>query len=151
MVKICCCNMVITVKNHENWKNHTFWQKSKSGHKLVNFFCICMVNIVFKMQMYLVFLLFNGNCVYWKTRPILSSKVRPMNYKILIYIFRLIIEVEWLIKKVIANLDSSKASSPDCIPVVLLKNCEPKLSYILAEHFSMCLKESCFPNCLKGS
>ena len=32
---------------------------------------------------------------------------------------------------------------PDCIPVVvLLKNCEPKLSYILAELFNMCLKVS---------
>ena len=29
-----------------------------------------------------------------------------------------------IIKKVITNLDSSKASGPDCIQVVLLKNCE---------------------------
>ena len=29
-----------------------------------------------------------------------------------------------MIKKVITNLDSSKASGPDCIQVVLLKNCE---------------------------
>ena len=28
------------------------------------------------------------------------------------------------------NLDW-KASGPDCIPVVVLKNCEPELSYIL--------------------
>ena len=28
-----------------------------------------------------------------------------------------------MIKKVIMNLDLSKASSPDCIPVVVLKNC----------------------------
>ena len=27
------------------------------------------------------------------------------------------------VKKIITNLDSSKASGPDCIPVVLLKNC----------------------------
>ena len=33
-------------------------------------------------------------------------------------------------KKVITNLDLSNASSPDCIPVVVLKNCEPELSYI---------------------
>ena len=33
------------------------------------------------------------------------------------------------------NLNSSKASGPDCIPVVVLKNCEPELSHILAEHF----------------
>ena len=35
------------------------------------------------------------------------------------------------------NLDSSKASGPDCIPVVVLKNCEPDLSYILAELFNV--------------
>ena len=57
----------------------------------------------------------------------------------------------WMVKKVIKNLDSSKASGPDCIPVVVLKNCELELSYILAELFSMCLKESCFPNCWKVS
>ena len=49
-------------------------------------------------------------------------------------------------KTIIINLDSSKASSPDCIPVVVLKNCDPELSYIPAELFKMCLKESCFPD-----
>ena len=43
------------------------------------------------------------------------------------------------------NLDLSKASGPDCIPVVVLKNCQPERSCILAELFSKCLKESCFP------
>ena len=33
-----------------------------------------------------------------------------------------------MVKKVIVNLDSSKVSGPDCIPVVVLKNCEPELS-----------------------
>ena len=47
------------------------------------------------------------------------------------------------------NLHSLKASSPDCIPVVFLKNCEPELSYILAKLFNKCLKESCFPDCCK--
>ena len=56
-----------------------------------------------------------------------------------------------MFKKVITNLDSSKASGPDCIPVVVLKNCEPELSYILAKLFNMCLKESCFPDCWKVS
>ena len=49
------------------------------------------------------------------------------------------------------DLDSSKASGPDCIPVVVLKNCELELSYILAELFNKCLKESCFPDCWKVS
>ena len=39
-----------------------------------------------------------------------------------------------------------QTSGPDCIPVVVLKNCEPELSYILAELFNKCLEESCFPD-----
>ena len=42
-----------------------------------------------------------------------------------------------MVTKVITNLDSSKASGPDCIPVVVLKNCEPELSYVLAELFNV--------------
>ena len=49
------------------------------------------------------------------------------------------------------NLDLSKASGPDCIPVVVLKNGELELSYILAEIFNKCLKEPCFPDCWKVS
>ena len=55
-----------------------------------------------------------------------------------------------MIKKVIMNLDLSKASGPDCIPVVVLKNCEPELPYIFAELFNKCLKESCFSRLLEG-
>ena len=50
-------------------------------------------------------------------------------------------------KKVIINLDSSKVTGPDCIPVVVIKNCESELSYVLAELFNMCAKECCFPDC----
>ena len=56
-----------------------------------------------------------------------------------------------MVKKVIANLDSSKAPGRDCIPLVVQKNCEPELSHKLAELFNMCLKESCFPDCWKVS
>ena len=42
-------------------------------------------------------------------------------------------------------------SGPDCVPVVVLKTCEPELSYMLAELFNMCLKESCFPDRWKVS
>ena len=45
-----------------------------------------------------------------------------------------------MVEKVIKNLDLSKASGPDCIPVEVLKNYEPELSYILAELFNKCLK-----------
>ena len=44
-----------------------------------------------------------------------------------------------MVKKVIMNLDLSEASGPDCIPVVVLQNWEPELSYILAELFNKCL------------
>ena len=56
-----------------------------------------------------------------------------------------------MVKKVRANIDSSKTFGPDCIPVVVLKNCGPELSHILVELFNMCLKESCFPDCWKVS
>ena len=56
-----------------------------------------------------------------------------------------------MVKKVIMNLDLSKASGPDCIPVVVLKNCEPELSYILAKLFSKRLKEVCFTDCCQVS
>ena len=55
-----------------------------------------------------------------------------------------------VVKKVTTNIDLSKASGSDCIPVVVLKKYEPELSYI-AELFNMCLKESCFPDCSKVS
>ena len=52
-----------------------------------------------------------------------------------------------MVKKVKMNLDLSKASRPDSISVVVLKNCEPGLFFKLAELFNMCLKEYCFPDC----
>ena len=56
-----------------------------------------------------------------------------------------------MVRKVVMNLDLSKASGPDCIPVVVLKNCEPDLFHILAELFNKYLKKSCFPDCWKVS
>ena len=56
-----------------------------------------------------------------------------------------------MVKKVITNLDLSRASGPDCIPAVVLKNCESELSYNLAKLFNNCLKESCFPDSWKVS
>ena len=56
-----------------------------------------------------------------------------------------------MVRKVVMNPDLSKASGPDCIPVLVLKNCEPELSYILAELLNKCLTESCFPDCWKVS
>ena len=52
-----------------------------------------------------------------------------------------------MIKEIIINLGLSKASGPDCILAVVLKNCESELSFMLAELFNKCLKESCFIDC----
>ena len=52
-----------------------------------------------------------------------------------------------MVRKAVMNFDLSKASGPDCIPVVVLKNCELELSYIIAELSNKHLKESCFPDC----
>ena len=52
-----------------------------------------------------------------------------------------------MVKKIITILDSLKASGPDCILVVVLRNCEPELSYILSELLNTCLKETCFLDC----
>ena len=75
--------------------------------------------------------------------PVFSSKTNLKLHNIFVTLK--------MVKKVIMNLDFSKPSGPDCIPVVVLKNCESKLSYILAELFNKCLKESCFPDCWKVS
>ena len=56
-----------------------------------------------------------------------------------------------MVRKVVMNVDLTKASGSDCIPVVVPKNCEPELSYILAELFNKCLQESCFPDYWKVS
>ena len=56
-----------------------------------------------------------------------------------------------LVTKVTTNLDLSKASGPDCILVVVPRKCEPDISYILAELFNVCLKESCFPDYWKAT
>lgn len=39
--------------------------------------------------------------------------------------------------------------SSDYIPVMFVKNCDSELSYVLAELFNTCLKESCFLACWK--
>ena len=49
------------------------------------------------------------------------------------------------------NLDLSRASGRDCIPVVVLKNCESELSFVLAKLFNKSLMEPCFPDGCKIS
>ena len=56
-------------------------------------------------------------------------------------------QVESLIKE----LDATKATGPDNIPVVVLKHLSPELSPILAKLFNRCLNERCFPTSWKTS
>ena len=56
-----------------------------------------------------------------------------------------------MVKKVITSLGCSKASGPDCIPVVVSKNFELELLYVLPELSNMHLEESCFSDCWKIS
>ena len=56
-----------------------------------------------------------------------------------------------IVKNFISNLDLSKVPVPDYIPVVFLKNCEPEVSYVLAELTNKCLEVSCSPCCSKVS
>ena len=52
------------------------------------------------------------------------------------------LELSSCIGRVLANFDYSEVSSFLCVPVLVLKNCEPELVYILAEFFNLCLNES---------
>ena len=56
-----------------------------------------------------------------------------------------------LFRNVMIDLDLLKASGPDSIPLVVLKNCEPELSHIQAELFNTSLKEPSFLEYLKVS
>ena len=61
--------------------------------------------------------------------PVFSSRTNQKLHGISI--------ISKIIKKVITKLDSCLiVSSPDCIPAVVIKNCESKLSYILADRGS---------------
>ena len=75
-----------------------------------------------------------------------NSNLEDSGISLLVFPFRTNLKLHYIsitpkmVKKVITNLDSSKASGRDCIAVVVLKNCESKLLYILAELFNICLK-----------
>ena len=51
----------------------------------------------------------------------------------------------------IHELEANKATGPDQIPVVVLKNLSPELSLIIAKLFNRCIKEKCFPSSWKLS
>jgi len=53
------------------------------------------------------------------------------------------------VASVISDLDPSKATGPDGIPVILFQMCSPELSPILSKLFKKCMSESCFPGTWK--
>ena len=71
------------------------------------------------------------------------------NFSIIFWISFFLLTLAFVLQWVsnITNLDLSKAPDHDCIPVMVLNQSGPELSYILAELFNMFLKESYFPDC----
>ena len=53
------------------------------------------------------------------------------------------------ISSIISNLDASKATGPDGIPVILFQKCAPELSPVLSRLYNKCIAESCFPSSWK--
>ena len=67
------------------------------------------------------------------------------------FLIKTILRTLILVKNITNSLDLSKASGPDCILVVVLKNFEPQLSYVLDDLFNKCLQEFISPDCWKVS
>ena len=71
------------------WKNHENTQKTHLLDKISETTTIYwnrlkgMVKIAFKMQIYLEHQLLNCSCMYWKIRPFLSLKIRPLKFDII--------------------------------------------------------------------
>ena len=141
-------------------------QKSPSLPRNLALGTFAKLSIVFLTKINLLYLLYSSarrccllhlikqNCLlktFLKTRILMTQVSLPVfPFRTNRKLHNIFVTVK-MVKKVITNLDLSKASGPDCIPVVVLKNCEPELSYILAELFNKCLNESCFPDCWKVS
>ena len=51
-----------------------------------------------------------------------------------------------MLKKIITNLDSSKAAGLGCVPVVILKNCEPELQEFFLDCWKVSLVVLAFKN-----
>ena len=85
---------------------------------------------------------------FFKTDSGISLPVFPSRTNLKLHDFSVTPKI---VKQVITRLDSSKAPGSDCIPVVVLKCCQPELSCMLAELFNISLEDSSFPNCWKVS
>ena len=124
-------------------------QKSPSLHRNLALGTFDKLLIVFSTKVNLLYLLYSTDqmcCLLHliKQNHLLKTFLRTLILIILVslYLFSILklhnmFITPKMIKKAITNLDSSKASGLDCIPVVALKNCESEL-------FQISLKESCF-------
>ena len=124
-------------------------QKSPSLHRNLALGTFDKLLIVFSTKVNLLYLLYSTDqmcCLLHliKQNHLLKTFLRTLILIILVslYLFSILklhnmFITPKIIKKAITNLDSSKASGLDCIPVVALKNCESEL-------FQISLKESCF-------
>ena len=124
-------------------------QKSPSLHRNLALRTFDKLLIVFSTKVNLLYLLYSTDqmcCLLHliKQNHLLKTFLRTLILIILVslYLFSILklhnmFITPKMIKKAITNLDSSKASGLDCIPVVALKKCESEL-------FHISLKESCF-------
>ena len=62
-----------------------------------------------------------------------NSNLEGSGISLPVFASRTNLKLPKIVKKVITKFHSLKVSHPDCIPVVVLKNCGPELSYTLAE------------------
>ena len=101
--------------------SHEFWQ---------------MANIVLVNLLYVLYLLALKCCLLHLVKLLAEnfskySNLDDTGISLLVFPYlRLNLKLDNIpksFKKVILNLDLSKASGPDCIPMVVLKNCEPEL------------------------
>lgn len=89
---------------------------------------MCRAKIYFKI--------FSENSNVGSHLPSLSSTLNLKLYKVSVN--------SKMANRVRTTLYSFKASGPNSIPMLVLKNYEPAFSYELTVLFNMCLKKSCF-------
>ena len=123
------------------WWEHWFWPFEPSS-ELKTTSCKYWISLKIKISIPL-----RVQRVYISLPVCISLLVYPSRFNLKLHNISVTSKT---VKKPIMNLDLSKVSGPAYIPMMVLMHCEPELSYLLAELFNKCLKESCFPDCWKA-
>ena len=121
-------------------------QKSPSLHRNLALGTFDKLLIVFSTKVNLLYLLYSTDqmcCLLHliKQNYLLKTFLRTLILILLVslYLFSVLnlhmFITPKMVKKAITNLDSSKASGLDCIPVVVLKNCESEVFHISLKEF----------------